>query len=524
MYTQCPHCQTIFGVSEAHLSAAFGRVRCGHCRGQFNAKRHLLEALPTEANPTEPPLSPLADQHPPINSTAEIDKSETENVLAGIIPADEIDHIDLSAPAGEPSVERIRPDDEAFSESVTTAEEADIALPNPVTEPVMELIEVDDPLTINEITDTKPLSNETALSLEPVLPATDDTADIDTGTAEPTIDSIDQTDAETTPAPPKKLAEDQELDDIFAALDNRLEALSEESDASILKPFEKFESDSSASTNYEDAFGDPDNQTADDIQADIESIFAAAEAELSKSDKADEDEINYGEEVPLDVFLTEADEPTQNSDDELVFLDIDTNEPLPDQSPESSQNEIDQPAFMQEELPFALHEELSALEPSAPRSKLKSFALFNLIVLLLLAIGFQLALFRNVEIANKLPISKPYLVMFCEYLPCQFSGQRDIKRIHLTSRDVRSQPQGKNTVLISAIFVNNAHFDQPFPDILITLSDLTSTVVAQRRFTPQDYLAKSDTFQLMKARKPVHITLEVLDPGNDAVNFQFEFL
>ena len=140
------------------------------------------------------------------------------------------------------------------------------------------------------------------------------------------------------------------------------------------------------------------------------------------------------------------------------------------------------------------------------------------------AIGFQLALFRNIELANKVPELQPYLVKFCQYLPCQFTGQRDVKRILLTSRDVRAHPDNKNTIIISAIFVNNARFDQPYPDILITLSDLTTTVLAQRRFTPQDYLASTNPFQLMKSGKPVKILLEVLDPGNDAVNFQFDFL
>jgi hypothetical protein len=60
---------------------------------------------------------------------------------------------------------------------------------------------------------------------------------------------------------------------------------------------------------------------------------------------------------------------------------------------------------------------------------------------------------------------------------------------------------------------------------VITLSDLTTTVVSQRRFTPAEYLNQQQgVFQLMKPGKPVHISLEVLDPGNDAVNFQFDFL
>ncbi|MDH5777941.1 MAG: DUF3426 domain-containing protein, partial [Gammaproteobacteria bacterium] len=92
-------------------------------------------------------------------------------------------------------------------------------------------------------------------------------------------------------------------------------------------------------------------------------------------------------------------------------------------------------------------------------------------------------------------------------------------------RDVRSHPRAKNALLISAVFVNQASYDQPFPDILVKLSDLTASMIVQRRFKPHDYLAaERREFQMMKSGVPVQISLEVLDPGNDAVNFEFSFL
>lgn len=46
MYTQCPHCQTIFRINAAHLNIARGQVRCSHCREVFNATRQLIQRLP----------------------------------------------------------------------------------------------------------------------------------------------------------------------------------------------------------------------------------------------------------------------------------------------------------------------------------------------------------------------------------------------------------------------------------------------------------------------------------------------
>ncbi len=48
MHTQCPHCQTIFKVTAAHLNVAQGHVRCSYCRNIFNASNQLVRELPDE--------------------------------------------------------------------------------------------------------------------------------------------------------------------------------------------------------------------------------------------------------------------------------------------------------------------------------------------------------------------------------------------------------------------------------------------------------------------------------------------
>lgn len=47
MFTQCPHCQTIFRVSSAHLEVAQGHVRCSRCQHIFNASQYLMRSLPS---------------------------------------------------------------------------------------------------------------------------------------------------------------------------------------------------------------------------------------------------------------------------------------------------------------------------------------------------------------------------------------------------------------------------------------------------------------------------------------------
>ncbi len=46
MYTQCPHCLSVFVLQADGLASAHGQVRCGHCEGLFDALPTLCEALP----------------------------------------------------------------------------------------------------------------------------------------------------------------------------------------------------------------------------------------------------------------------------------------------------------------------------------------------------------------------------------------------------------------------------------------------------------------------------------------------
>jgi len=66
MYTQCPHCRTIFEINRKQVKAARGEVRCGHCHNVFNASKFKLKRLPEEDTETSyaadnEELEPLPD-------------------------------------------------------------------------------------------------------------------------------------------------------------------------------------------------------------------------------------------------------------------------------------------------------------------------------------------------------------------------------------------------------------------------------------------------------------------------------
>src|SRR5690606_41242397 len=44
LFTRCPHCDTIFRVTDEALAKAGGRVRCGRCANVFDATADLRES------------------------------------------------------------------------------------------------------------------------------------------------------------------------------------------------------------------------------------------------------------------------------------------------------------------------------------------------------------------------------------------------------------------------------------------------------------------------------------------------
>jgi predicted Zn finger-like uncharacterized protein len=175
-------------------------------------------------------------------------------------------------------------------------------------------------------------------------------------------------------------------------------------------------------------------------------------------------------------------------------------------------------------IPFQLRTDIERLQ-APPQPRWHPLLSLSFLIILLIATSSQLAYFRSHELASLIPSSRPLLEKFCAAVSCHYSGPSDSKQIELLSRDVRLHPKEKKALLISAAIINNARFPQPYPDIHIRLSDISGNVVAERIFNAKTYMGKlSNPFLLMKSKTPVHINFEVVDPGRDAINFEFTFL
>jgi predicted Zn finger-like uncharacterized protein len=160
------------------------------------------------------------------------------------------------------------------------------------------------------------------------------------------------------------------------------------------------------------------------------------------------------------------------------------------------------------------------------RRPLQGRDMFSLsaIVVLLLLLGMQWTYFNRAGLATD-PGLRPALEQFCAVLQCDLPLRVDLSQLAITERDVRKHPSADHALLINAAFENRADFTQPYPVFEVSFSDMAGNPVAMRRFLPAEYLPSDfDHADGLPAHAPAQVVLELEDPGDRAVSFQFGFL
>lgn len=146
-------------------------------------------------------------------------------------------------------------------------------------------------------------------------------------------------------------------------------------------------------------------------------------------------------------------------------------------------------------------------------------------ILLITLLAALLSYINRNKLAEN-PQLKPYIQAACQRIPdCIITTRRDITRLELVSRNVYTHPNIPAALMIGAVLINNAEFIQPYPVLLVTLSSVHGHIVAQRHFQPGEYLNPHARLETgMPVNTPITISLEVMDPGNNALAFELDFL
>jgi predicted Zn finger-like uncharacterized protein len=119
---------------------------------------------------------------------------------------------------------------------------------------------------------------------------------------------------------------------------------------------------------------------------------------------------------------------------------------------------------------------------------------------------------------------RPWFQQICPQIDCKVPSKVDITLLKSSNLVVRSHPEFKGALVVDAIIYNRAPFSQPFPLLELRFADTNGQLIASRRFKPGEYLSgEMAGKEEMPPQTPIHIALDILDPGAKAVNYSLSF-
>lgn len=407
LQTRCPKCETRFRVTDAQLSVASGKVRCGNCMAVFNAVEHRIGEGSSDTS--RPKSGPAA---------AEQQEAPADQ---GFTPDDDLifaDNPEEDAAEGPYAGTRLTFSDDELSDSFRTVDERSGG-------------------TFETDNDDETHENIDESWAEAMLSEEDDTR----RKSKP---------APTEPEPPEEHAEFEQP----------------QPEPPENEPFE------------EPAWDEPEETPRHPEDLSLEPV-----------DNADG---FYVDEPQPASFDYDADPATEN-------------EPLVAVSPYSN-----------------LRREPVSVSGNG-RGRVRT-ALWTLIVLALLGVLVAQVTWFQFDRLSSIPELRPFYEQGCEIAGCELKPLINVDAIQSRKLVVRTNPENRSQLVVDAVIINRAAFEQPFPAIALTFSNLNGDVVAQSVFTPDEYLAGDGRdLEAMPTDTPVRIVINIRDPGKDAVNYNIAF-
>lgn len=139
-------------------------------------------------------------------------------------------------------------------------------------------------------------------------------------------------------------------------------------------------------------------------------------------------------------------------------------------------------------------------------------------LLLLAMLGIQIAIALRVELAVLYPRARPALVSLCSIAGCTVGLPAKAELIGIEASDLHPDPAQPGRLVVSATLKNRAPFDQQFPHLELTLTDVADKAIARKVLTPTDYLPpETPRAKGMKPNADIAVNLAI-DIGQLAAN------
>ena len=117
---------------------------------------------------------------------------------------------------------------------------------------------------------------------------------------------------------------------------------------------------------------------------------------------------------------------------------------------------------------------------------------------------------------------RPLVSALCAPLRCTLPPWREPAAFTVLARDVRPRPDRPGVLHATATFRNDARWPQPWPSLLLTLSDVDGRVVGAREFAPREYLGAAPHGEIASGQG-ASVAIDIVEPTPRIVAFTFDF-
>jgi hypothetical protein len=464
------------------LSVARGVVRCGSCLQVFNAAKQLLEQ---RAADTQAPAPAEPREETPASIALPAELPTALPVLA--TPAPEAIPEPAPEPPVEPKTPAVRPEARQLDLDSLDLDDLDVELAR------LEQREIQLPESFGR--------PRNAHDIDHVAPMSAHRGDADTAhehwdeaLTNDDVDQLSELKAHVIEEPDDDALLDAPFepddDQDFKRHDNRTEP-----------------SFSSAPDDFDDA---PIKQTVF-IERDAEDEHEVDHGRDFNHRRDTDDEFEHADHTPDRFSALDGDDARHDPDEEQA-------RPLP-----RNKRGRNEPGVRDEALLDLMDDPLQ-LDWQKPKPRRGRHMLWLLLVLVALgALAGQYVWYHFEELARQ-DQYRPLFQEVCPVVGCKVPSRVDIKLLKSSNLVVRSHPEFQGALVVDAIIYNRASFAQPFPLLELRFADANGQLIASRRFKPAEYLSgELAGKEEMPPQTPIHIALDILDPGTKAVNYSLNF-
>ena len=132
-------------------------------------------------------------------------------------------------------------------------------------------------------------------------------------------------------------------------------------------------------------------------------------------------------------------------------------------------------------------------------------------------------LISNRAVYAQVPALRSLVNGVCGVFRCHVPAWRETGAFKMLSHDVVAHPGHPDVLQIRGSFRNDARLPQAWPVLRATLSDVNGTPIYRGDFLAKDYLAGGQVPPEIGAGQSALIELNVRDPAQRAVSFDFAF-